>query len=410
MTDHFEIRKSEVRRFILMHHGLYPPRQYFGEKGILGFIEKVGSIQFDPINIVGRNPDLVLQSRVKNYQPKLLDDLLYKKRSLVDGWDKMASIYSTTDWPYFVKRRMLMSTPGVDSRRPPEGTLANVLDNIRNRGPLSSLDFDDNSIVDWHWGPTKQIRAALESLNSMSKIGVHHRISNRRYFDITEKLMPEELLSMEDPFQNDTAYQEWHILRRIGSMGLVNSKSGGHWLGIIGVKSKERNLIIQRLCDKGLLFRISIREIPNRVFFLRHQDKNNLENALDIPSKNPSAAIIAPLDNLIWNRGMIRELFDFEYVWEVYKPKSKRDFGYYVLPILMGDRFIARFEPKFDKKLRIFTIENWWWESSVNPNTNMIDVLGCCFKDFCTYLKAEMICLGNSIKNENSLQWILGIL
>ena len=90
MPDPIEIKKSEARRFKLMHHGLYPPRQYFGEKGILDFIKKVGSIQFDPINIVGRNPDLVLQSRVKNYQPKLLDDLLYKNRYLIDGWDKMA--------------------------------------------------------------------------------------------------------------------------------------------------------------------------------------------------------------------------------------------------------------------------------------------------------------------------------
>jgi len=76
---------------MLAHHGLYPPRKLMGKTGILDYIQHVGSIQFDPINIVGRNPDLVLQSRVLDYRPNLLDDLLYKERKLIDGWDKMAS-------------------------------------------------------------------------------------------------------------------------------------------------------------------------------------------------------------------------------------------------------------------------------------------------------------------------------
>jgi len=91
------VKKSEARRFILKHHSLYPPRKYVGQVGILDYISHVGSIQFDPINIVGRNPDLVLQSRVKDYQPDFLDDLLYSKRYLLDGWDKMTSIYSVND-------------------------------------------------------------------------------------------------------------------------------------------------------------------------------------------------------------------------------------------------------------------------------------------------------------------------
>ena len=95
------ITQSTARRFMLAHHQLWPPRQLEGKSGALEYIQHVGSIQFDPINIVGRNPDLVLQSRVRNFKPEHLDQLLYEDRHLVDGWDKMACLYAVADWPYF---------------------------------------------------------------------------------------------------------------------------------------------------------------------------------------------------------------------------------------------------------------------------------------------------------------------
>ena len=110
--------------------------------------------------------------------------------------------------------------------------------------------------------------------------------------------------------------------------------------------------------------------------------------------------------NLIWNRGLIKGLFDFEYVWEVYKPKTQRKYGYYVLPILYGDRFIARFEPRFDKKERIFTVENWWWEEGVKLDVNLESALKTCLKDFISYLSADSIQLGKSVRNISPLQWL----
>ncbi|MFN2233560.1 MAG: DNA glycosylase AlkZ-like family protein, partial [Anaerolineales bacterium] len=160
---HITITKPEARRFLLMHHCLWPPRQYKGKDGVIKFIEQVGSIQFDPINIVGRNPDLVLQSRISDYQASFLDQLLYRKRTLIDGWDKMACIYSSSDWPFFTYRReFLRENP--DPRKPSQTVLNRTIDQIKKRGPLSSLDFKENKKVDWHWGPTKPVRAAMEYL------------------------------------------------------------------------------------------------------------------------------------------------------------------------------------------------------------------------------------------------------
>ena len=92
----------------------------------------------------------------------------------------------------------------------------------------------------------------------------------------------------------------------------------------------------------------------------------------------PAAAFIGPLDNLIWDRDLIRWLFDFDYTWEVYKPAAQRKYGHYVLPVLYGDRFIARVEPIFDRKARVLTIVNWWWEAGVTPDDALVAALAEC--------------------------------
>jgi uncharacterized protein len=88
-----QITKIQARRFLLAYQGLLPPRKLKGKTGILAFISQVGCIQYDPLDIVGNNPDLVLQSRVQGYRREMLKELLYEDRKLLDGWDKMMAIY-----------------------------------------------------------------------------------------------------------------------------------------------------------------------------------------------------------------------------------------------------------------------------------------------------------------------------
>ncbi|MBS1249544.1 MAG: hypothetical protein MAG431_01124 [Chloroflexi bacterium] len=108
----------------------------------------------------------------------------------------------------------------------------------------------------------------------------------------------------------------------------------------------------------------------------------------------PQAAFIAPLDNLMWDRKSLTWVFDFEYVWEVYKPKEKREYGYYVLPVIYGDRFVARFQPVFDKENKALAIQNWWWEEGVKPDAAMKSALHTCLMDFRAYLQAESVDFG----------------
>ncbi len=405
MSNPLVISQQTVRRTLLASQGLYPPRSWSGKRGAKSFLKKVRSIQFDPINVVGRNPDLVLQSRVKDFRPKLLDELLYKDRYLVDNWDKMASLSLVEDWPYFSHHRSRMEEIfGVPSEV--VMSLAPiVLGQIRQEGPQCSLDYKLEEKTDWSWGPTRVTRASLEGLFKIGKLGVHHRVNNRRYFDLIENLLPSEVLKAADPNQTLEEYQRWHVLRRISALGLAHPNAGEQWGGMIGVKSPQRQQILQELIENGDLMKVEVEELPGEIFYLLQEDKK-LVNRSKKGDSVREAALIAPLDNLLWDRKNVKRIFDFSYVWEVYKPKEKREYGYYVLPVLYGDRFVARLDPGFDKKTRILTINNWWWEDGVNPDGQMIEALKRCLGDFMVYLDSEELKFSKTLLKRGGLDWL----
>lgn len=388
------ISKADARRFLLAHQRLWPPKKLEGKAGVLEFIRHVGCIQFDPLNIVGTNPDLVLQSRVANYTPRLLDELLYTDRRLVDGFDKMASIYSVDDWPYFARRRLASRQMRGDSSHPSMQVAPAVLQAIRERGPLSSIDLDHGEQVDWFWGPTRQARACLETLHAMGQVVTHHRVGTRRVFDLAERVLPAPLLSAPDPNVTREDYEDWHVLRRVGGLGLSSPAAAEYWLGILDVKSEARKAALTRLVGRGWLAAVAVKELPRQTWFVRAADLPTLKAVRTKRPPRPRAAIIAPLDNLMWDRNLLRWIFDFDYVWEVYKPARQRKYGYYVLPVVYGDRFVARFDPAFDKTTRELTIMDWWWEADVQPDKDMQTALGACLGDFARYLGAARLRFG----------------
>jgi uncharacterized protein YcaQ len=402
--------KRQARRFMLAHHHLWPPRRLVGKVGVMDFVRRVGCIQFDPINVVGRNPDLVLQARVGDYQPALLEELLYADRQLLDGWDKMAAIYSTADWPYFARHRVHMRRRHDDRTAQSMEIAPGVITAIQQRGPLSSIDVEHDGKVDWFWGVDVRLaRAALETLYAMGELVIHHRVGSRRVFDLAERVLPPDLLSAPEPNPTPAAYQDWHVLRRVGGLGLANPRSTECWLGILGTKTEVRGSALARLAERGEVVALAVEGVPGYTFFARACDMPGLEVLDGDDSPEPEAALIAPLDNLIWDRQAVRLVFDFDYVWEVYKPVTQRKYGYYVLPVLYGDRFVARLEPAFDKKERELTLANWWWETGVLPDEHMEGALVTCFRDFARYLDAGQVRLGTSLAQEKTLRWVKAI-
>jgi uncharacterized protein YcaQ len=396
---------QQARRFILAHQGLWPPYTLEGKAGALEYIHRVGCIQFDPLNIVGRNPELVLQARVSGFQPVMLQELLYKDRKLLDGWDKNMSIYCVEDWPCFHRRREAAKRNPGRSPEPVRSILPQVRQALEERGPLSSIDLDFNQTVDWSWAPTRLARAALESIYWRGELVVHHKVNTRKVYDFASRHLPEDLLSASDPNQTEEQFHDWYVHRRLGGVGLLWDKSGDAWLGMSGIKSKERKAALSRLLKQGKVVEVGVDGV-NLPLYLRSEDEMLLNKTLDSRAPLSRAVIMAPLDNLLWDRRFVEELFDFIYIWEVYKPAAERRYGYYVLPILYGDRFIARFEPGQDKKNGTLIIKKWWWESGVKQSQRMHNNLIQCFERFLNYLGADNLQIENTAIEQADLDWL----
>jgi len=402
------LTNQQARRFILAHLGLWPPHKLEGKPGVLAHIRRVGCIQFDPLNIVGRNPELALQARVLDFRPAMLQELLYEDRKFVDGWDKMMSIYGVEDWPYFRRRREAARRRLGDSSRPATAILPQVRQEIEERGPLSSIDLDFDQTVDWSWAPTRIARAALESMYFWGELIVHHKVNTRKVYDFASRHIPEALLSALDPNETEEQYHDWYVLRRLGSVGLMWGRAGEAWLSMPGIKSKERRAALARLIEQGQVVEVRVEDIKPSLY-MRNQDKLTLDKVLDTQDPAPRAAIIAPLDNLIWDRRFVEEMFDFYYRWEVYTPVAKRQYGYYVLPILYGDRFVARFDPGRDKQSGALVIQNWWWESGVVPSERMQAELERCFSRFLRYLDADQLQIDSEVVERAGLDWLANL-
>ena len=387
-TETITLTNQQARRALLAHQGLWPPYELHGKAGALDYVRRVGCLQFDPLDIVGRNPDLVLQARVADYRPAMLQELLYEDRNLVDGWDKNAAIYPVEDWPCFQRHRDAARRHPGKSPEAVEAALPQIRAEIEARGPLSSIDIDLDRKVNWSWAPTRLARATLESMYAWGELIIHHRVHTRKVYDFAHRHLPATLLAAPDPNETPAAYHDWYVRRRIGSIGLLWNRSGSAWLGMRGIKSKERTAALERLMARGEVIQVEVAGIDPPLY-LRSADQPRMDEALSAPTPSPRAAILAPLDNLLWDRRLIEELFDFTYVWEVYKPAAERLYGYYVLPVLYGDRFVARFEPTFDAESETLTIEGWWWEPDVQPDATMQAALIEGVQNFMRYVGAD---------------------
>ena len=408
MRESVRLTNRQARQFLLTHHGLMSGYTLKGKSGVLEYIRRVGCIQFDPLNIAGNNPELVLQARVKDFKPRMLQELLYEDRKLLDGWDKNMSIYCVQDWPYFQRYRGYAVRRFGGDDRPATQIMPQVRAAIEEQGPLSSIDLDFDHSVDWSWAPTRIARAALESMYSWGELVVHHRVHTRKVYDFANRHLPAELLDAIDPNQGEEAYHDWYIYRRVGAVGLLWNRGSDAWLGMLDMKSPQRQAAFKRLSATGKLLEVEVEGI-DAPLYIRYEDSKLLESLLGVQSPRKRAVILAALDNLLWDRRFIRTLFGFDYVWEVYKPVAERRFGYYVLPVLYGDRFIGRFEPGRDKESGALVIKNWWWEAGVSMSKTMGMELARCFKRFLRFLGTDHLFIDRRLAGQDTLRWLMEI-
>jgi uncharacterized protein YcaQ len=231
-------------------------------------------------------------------------------------------------------------------------------------------DVGPREAIDWYWRPTNQVRAILEALAEVGRIGIARREGNLRVYDLAERLFPEAILAERRP---EEAQQEHRLLSRYRAHGLLGPAGNQElWTGGTGYAA-ERARRRAALLDDGRLIPVQVEGFKAERFVVAEdlayldQAERELRDGASPGGHAPGAAFLAPLDPLCWDRDLLRRLFDFDYVWEVYVPAAKRRWGYYVLPILYGDRLVGRIEPRIERRARTLNVLGAWWEPGFDP-------------------------------------------
>ena len=382
------LTNCQARQFMLLKHGLLDDYRFAGKQGVLAFIRQAGCIQYDPIDVCGRNAELVLQPRIKGFKKKMLDELLYKDRKLVDYPDKNLAIFPTEDWPFFERYRQSARR---NAERYPEvqALTEQVSDHIRANSAVCSdhLKLEGNSF--WqsaiHWsGGNNLSRSVLEQMYSTGELIIHHKKGTRKYYDIAGKYIPAELLNAPEPLPDELEHQKWRVLRRIGAVGLLWNRPSDAWLNIWGMKADERSEVFRRLLDEARICEVAVEGMKNDLY-CRAEDLPLIKAILMNPELKPRCELIAPLDNMLWDRKLIKALFGFDYTWEIYTPAAKRKYGFYVLPLLYGDSFIGRVEAIADRKANTLVVKNIWYESGLKQTKKLHGVFNDTIKRFARF-------------------------
>lgn len=349
----------------------------------MSVFRKLRSIQFDPLAPVGCNHDLVLQSRLVGYRIGDWEKTAYKDRLIYDGWDKMASLVPFEGWPW---RRYfhIWHRPGFDKifSDHPHAVEA-ILKELDSRGPLLPREFEfKERKEEWKgsWYGPNVVKVTLRALWHTGQVMTTGRRNGHHVYDLTERVVPEHLRALPMPTEREAKREL--IMERHRACGVVRP-SAAYEMWSYRIYVPERKALIRELVDEGALVPVNIEGV------IGHATPEFL-TLLDYPSLEGCVRFVAPLDQLMWDRKLIAQVFDFDYVWEVYVPEAKRKWGYYVLPVLFGNQFVGRVE--FYCRAGVLEVRRWHQEPT-SPQHGFKDVLEVALRhlmDYCSATRMEV--------------------
>jgi uncharacterized protein YcaQ len=391
-----------ARRFIIGKQGLWPGRRWRGIQGAEEAMRAMEYLQLDPLQVVARSQDIALHSRVLDYTPGLWEDLAYQQRKFFD-WGGWLAVRPMDELPYWrvVMRRERDGGYGAPRIRKMAREHADAIVEMRailqERGTVSNRDFQMAARKRTHsYRGRKDSSLALYYLWRTGEVMTHHRENFERVYALTEAVAPANLMSERDEDEADRFLIEKEIsfyglarLNRVadafhgrgepdraGKRMLETMLANGE---VIEVKVESWRAVHYALAsDAGLLGELSAGRVPQ-------------EWAPVDATTTEEAVFLAPLDP-VSARGRAKALFGFDYVWEVYKPEHKRRYGYYTLPVLWGDRLVARFDSKLDRTTDTFVVLGFWLEEqALGKDEAFAEALACGFERFVAFLGASKL-------------------
>jgi len=349
------LSQTEFKNFLLYRQGLIGDYQFRGKDGVLSYFNRIHSVQYDPVDVCGKNAEIVLNARVKDFEKKMLYDLLYVDKKLIEGYDKKFCIFNQDDWSR-------LSPIRYSKLKRRKGQIEDLLirDEIINlfcsQDYVSVRSFETKNRHKWYWGHSASVyQIALERLFIEGRIRIAYREGNIKYYTLNR------LYNQEHHEILDNDFYKWHIQRRIETIGALWNFASPVWDYIPGCTQRIRKKLIQELVEQKKIIEFNVETLEEK-FYCSADDLKYLEMAYNGFSKR--VEFIAPLDNLIWDRKLISQVFGFEYKWEIYIPEKERTFCSYCLPILWGNEFVGRIDIKAEDSH--LTVRNIWIEKQID--------------------------------------------
>lgn len=345
------IKGDDARRFMLAHHRLTRVSPKKGHGGIRDLLKTQRCIQLDPLEPMGSNADLVALARVDGIQRGDVYDAILSGHGF-EHFCKERCLLPGDAFPWYARRAPSVPWWRIQTRlkRVDPRILDAVLDEVRQRGPITARELTDHGAVkplDWSgWmGTSKATSMALEILWTRCQVVVSGRKNGAKIYDIPERALQSHLREMDE--HDDPSFWRWALLDRVQAAGLLTLALGPQWGLIAGAKKAG---IPDALVKEGQLERVVV-EGSSRQYLA---PKDILDRIPKRQNYDDRMRLLGPLDALIWDRKLVQQIFDFEYIWEVYKPKPKRRWGWYVCPLLYRGQLVGRVEGKVvDDHLRI---------------------------------------------------------
>ena len=395
------LTQTEARRLAVTCQHLAGARPAADEAGVLDLVRDIGCLQLDPISVVARTHQLVLLSRLGNYDPVVLDALLWRRRELFEFWAHAASIVPTSDYP--IHEATLMRGYPKRHQKLRDWVAANatlrrqIFAELTKRGPLRARDFSGKAAVPWSstgWTEGTEVTRMLDYLWICGSIAVVGREGQSRVWDLSERWLPEQRAARPRlSVREAVSLAAERSLRGLGigtkrhiSQHFVRDRYPGLDAALRKLVRDGRVLEAQIIGDDGE---------PWPGSWYVHTDELPLIEALKGGAWEPRTTLLSPFDNLIADRARTEQLFGFRFRIEIYVPKAKREYGYYVLPILHGDAVIGRVDPAYDRNEQRLVVNAVHAEPGQGPETgpaasNALEELG-------TFLGARSIDLAGPV-------------
>ncbi|MBK8781148.1 MAG: YcaQ family DNA glycosylase [Anaerolineales bacterium] len=387
------------RRFILGKQGLWPGRRWRGLKGTEQAMRTMEYLQLDPLQIIARSQDISLYSRVAGYKPELWQNAAYKQRKFFDwgGWLAARPMDELPYWRVVMHRERDGGYGDSRIRQIAEEhakAIVEVRAILKERGTISNRDFEkaDRKQIQSYRG-RKDSALALYYLWRIGEVMTHHRERFERVYALTENVAPEALIHEKTQEETD----RFLVKKEISFGGITRIQRTGDSYGR-GEPDRAAKKLLETMLADGEIIEVKV-DGWKAIQYALAEDAKILSDlsagrtpkawkVLDTTTTE-EAVFLAPLDH-VSARGRAKELFRFDYVWEVYKPQHQRKFGYYVLPVLWGDRLVARFDSKLDRTTNTFIILGFWLEDkALGKNEAFAEALARGFARFVNFLGAE---------------------